>query len=98
ARFVGLDAYTAAGGGIRRDLFAEDGAGVTLTDADLLARLAADKLDAAAVAVRAEGWKWVEATPGFGYSELAAFRRARQTEREPNAKEAKRLAKLQARQ
>jgi len=98
ARFVGLDGYTAAGGGIRRDLFAEDGAGVYLTDADLLARLAADKLDAAAVDVRAEGWKWVEAVPSFGYSELAAFRRARQTEREPNAKEAKRLAKLQARQ
>lgn len=98
ARFVGVDAYTAAGGGIRRDLFAEDGEGVTLTDADLLAQLAADKLDAAAVDVRAEGWKWVQAAPDFGYSELAAFRRAPQTEREPRAKEAKKLTALQARQ
>lgn len=32
-RFVGLGAYQAAGGGIRRDLFAEGDAGVYLTDA-----------------------------------------------------------------
>ena len=98
ARFVGVDAYTAAGGGMRRDLFAEDGEGVTLTDADLLTRLAADKLEAIAAEVRTEGWKWVEAVAAFGYSELAAFRRAPQIEREPSAKQAKRLAMLQARQ
>src|SRR3546814_639866 len=34
-RFVGLDTYTAAGGGIRRDLFAEGDAGTYLTDAAL---------------------------------------------------------------
>ncbi|KDC32854.1 ParB-like protein [Bordetella bronchiseptica F4563] len=98
ARFVGVDAYTAAGGGIRRDLFAQDGEGITLTDADLLARLAADELEAIAAEVRTEGWKWVEAVAAFGYSELAAFRRAPQIEREPTAKQAKRLAKLRARQ
>lgn len=43
-RFVGLDAYEAAGGGTRRDLFAEAGSGVYLTDATLLERLAQDKL------------------------------------------------------
>ncbi|HWK72008.1 MAG TPA: ParB N-terminal domain-containing protein [Burkholderiaceae bacterium] len=88
ARFVGVDAYTAAGGGIRRDLFAQDGEGVTLTDADLLVRLAADKLETLAAEVRAEGWKWVEAVAAFGYSELAAFRRAPQIEREPTARQA----------
>jgi len=98
ARFVGVDTYTAAGGGIRRDLFAQDGEGMYLTDADLLARLAADKLETLAVEARAEGWKWVEALAAFGYSELAAFRRAPQIEREPTAKQAKRLAALQARQ
>ncbi|VGO08734.1 putative plasmid stabilization protein [plant metagenome] len=98
ARFVGVDAYTAAGGGIRHDLFAQDREGVTLTDADLLARLAADKLETLAAEVRAEGWKWVEAVAVFGYSELAAFRRAPQIERQPTAKQAKRLATLQARQ
>jgi ParB family chromosome partitioning protein len=45
-RFVGLDTYEAAGGGIRRDLFAEGDAGVYLTDAALLERLAQDKLAA----------------------------------------------------
>ena len=39
-RFVGLDAYEAAGGGTRRDLFAEADSGVYLTDATLLERLA----------------------------------------------------------
>ncbi len=43
-RFVGLDAYEQAGGGVRRDLFAEDDAGVYLSDAALLERLAQDKL------------------------------------------------------
>ncbi|MGX5660321.1 ParB N-terminal domain-containing protein [Castellaniella ginsengisoli] len=98
ARFVGVDAYTAAGGCLRRDLFAQDGEGITLTDAELLARLAADKLDTIAAEVRAEGWKWVEAVAGFGCSELAAFRRAPQTERQPTARQAKRIAKLHARQ
>jgi ParB family chromosome partitioning protein len=37
-RFVGLDTYEQAGGGIRRDLFAEGDAGVYLTDAALLER------------------------------------------------------------
>jgi ParB family chromosome partitioning protein len=45
-RFVGLDTYEAAGGGVRRDLFAEGDAGVYLTDAALLERLAQDKLAA----------------------------------------------------
>lgn len=98
ARFVGVDAYAAAGGGMRRDLFAQDDEGIYFTDADLLARLAADKLETLAAEVRAEGWKWVEAVAACGYSELAAFRRAPQIEREPNARQAKRLAALQARQ
>src|SRR3546814_16989628 len=38
-RFVGLDAYEAAGGGTRRDLFAEGDAGVYPTDAALLETL-----------------------------------------------------------
>jgi ParB family chromosome partitioning protein len=98
ARFVGMEAYEATGGGIRRDLFAEDGQGVYLTDAGLLHRLAMAKLDAFTAEIRAEGWKWVDAIPAIGYSELAAFRRAQQTERQPRAREAKRLVKLQAAQ
>lgn len=62
-RFVGLDAYEAAGGGTRRDLFAEADSGVYLTDAALLERLAQDKLASLAAEVKAEGWAWVDATP-----------------------------------
>lgn len=98
ARFVGLDAYEAAGGGIRRDLFADEDSGVYLTDAALLNALATAKLDAHAADIQREGWKWVEALPAIGYSELAGFRRAEQVEREPNARQQKRLDTLHAEQ
>lgn len=59
-RFVGLTAYEAAGGYVRRDLFSDDENAGYIADADLLQRLVAQKLDAAAEEVRAEGWGWVE--------------------------------------
>ena len=94
-RFVGLDTYEAAGGGIRRDLFAEGDAGVYLTDAALLERLAQDKLAGIAAEVKAEGWAWVDATPGVTHADLHAFQRAPRERREPNKREAARIEKLQ---
>ena len=94
-RFVGLDTYEAAGGGIRRDLFAEGDAGVYLTDAALLERLAQDKLAGIAAEVRGEGWAWVDATPGVTHADLHAFQRAPRERREPNKREAQRIEKLQ---
>ncbi|MGL4437436.1 MAG: hypothetical protein ACRCVM_16475, partial [Giesbergeria sp.] len=44
ARFVGLEAYEQAGGGVRRDLFADEHNGIFLTDGALLDALARDKL------------------------------------------------------
>jgi ParB family chromosome partitioning protein len=97
-RFVGLDAYTAAGGGIRRDLFAEDeDTGATLTDAALLERLVHEKLEALAEAVRAEGWGWVEAVPHLSPAERQAFQNAPRTRREPTAREVRRIEVLQGR-
>ena len=96
-RFVGLDTYEAAGGGVRRDLFAEGDAGVYLTDAALLDRLAQDRLAGIAATVRAEGWAWVDATPGVTHADLHAFQRAPRERREPNKREAQRIEKLQAR-
>ncbi len=96
-RFVGLDAYEAAGGGIRRDLFAEGDAGVYLTDAALLERLAQDKLAGIAAEVKAEGWAWVDAAPAATYADLHTFQRAPRERREPNKREAARIEKLQAR-
>ncbi len=94
-RFVGLDTYEAAGGSIRRDLFAEGDAGVYLTDAALLERLAQDKLAGIAAEVKAEGWAWVDATPGVTHADLHAFQRAPRERREPTKREAQRIEKLQ---
>ncbi|WP_374443465.1 ParB/RepB/Spo0J family partition protein [Pseudomonas panipatensis] len=94
-RFVGLDTYEQAGGGVRRDLFAEGDAGVYLTDAALLERLAQDRLASIAATVRAEGWAWVDATPGVTPADLHAFQRAPRERREPTKREAQRIEKLQ---
>ncbi|WP_374607469.1 ParB/RepB/Spo0J family partition protein [Diaphorobacter nitroreducens] len=94
-RFVGLDTYEAAGGGVRRDLFAEGDAGVYLNDAVLLERLALDKLAGIAAEVGSEGWAWVDATPAATYADLQAFLRAPRERREPTKREALRIEKLQ---
>ena len=95
-RFVGLDTYEAAGGGVRRDLFAEGDAGVYLTDAALLERLAQDRLAGIAAEVKAEGWAWVDATPAVTHADLHAFQRAPRERREPTKREAQRIEKLQS--
>jgi len=96
-RFVGLDAYTQAGGGLRRDLFAEGDAGTYLTDAALLETLVRGKLDALAEDVRAEGWAWVEAVPHMSHADRQTFQNAPRQRREPTAREARRIASLQNR-
>ena len=72
-RFVGIEAYEAAGGFVMRDLFEEDGGGY-LTDPLLLQKLVNEKLDAAAETVRAEGWKWVEAAEDIPYNATYGLR------------------------
>jgi ParB family chromosome partitioning protein len=62
ARFVGAEAYEVAGGLILRDLFQPDDGG-WWQDAGLLDRLARERLEREAEAIRAEGWRWVEAAP-----------------------------------
>lgn len=98
ARFVGVEAYEAAGGGIRRDLFSDEQGGVFLTDPSLLDSLARDRLAGVAESVQAEGWGWVEVAPRATAAELHQFQRARRTRREPGKAEAKRIAKLEAEQ
>ncbi|NGO66586.1 ParB/RepB/Spo0J family partition protein [Rhizobium daejeonense] len=62
-KFIGgLDAYEAAGGTVKRDLFDDQNGGYAL-DVALVEKLVADRLEAEAEAVRAEGWKWVEVVP-----------------------------------
>ncbi len=73
AQYAGEE-YLAAGGAIMRDLFQQDDGG-WLQDAGLLARVVADKLERDADAIRAEGWKWVEAAPEFPYGHHHELRR-----------------------
>lgn len=98
ALFVGIEAYEAAGGGVRRDLFSDEQQGVYLTDPHLLDRLTHDKLASVAEAVLAEGWAWMEVVPRVAPAELRMFQRARRERRDPNKAEAKRIAKLEAEQ
>lgn len=72
ARFVGLDAYEAAGGAVRRDLFGKD---AWLTDRPLLESLAMDRIEAKAEQLRADGWSWVEAHLTLDYSQRNEYPR-----------------------
>jgi ParB family transcriptional regulator, chromosome partitioning protein len=66
-----------------------------LTDAALLESLVRGKLDGQAEEVRAEGWAWVEAVPHMSHAERQSFQNAPRQRREPNAREARRIASLQ---
>ena len=57
-RFIGIEAYTSAGGCVMRDLFEPDDGG-WLTDPALLDQLVSDRLQAEGEKIGAEGWKWV---------------------------------------
>ena len=68
ARFVGVEAYTEAGGSVIRDLFTEDQGGY-FEDAALLDRLVAEKLESIAAKVQeAEGWKWTSVQIDFPHA------------------------------
>ena len=73
ALFVGAEAYKAAGGIIVRDLFDEDDGG-WLQDVPLLEQLVGEKLAAAAEAIKAEGWAWVETAVDFPWNHQRAYR------------------------
>lgn len=74
ARFVGVDAYEAAGGATLRDLFQDDDGG-WLQDPALLDSLATEKIGAAAEEIAAEGWRWIAADIDFPYGHTAGLRR-----------------------
>jgi len=68
AKFVGLKAYAKAGGRSRADLFEDD---TYLENPEIVHRLAAEKLNAAAEQVRAEGWAWVEVSEERDYNAIS---------------------------
>jgi ParB family chromosome partitioning protein len=93
ARFVGAQAYEAAGGTILRDLFDAEDQGY-FADGQLLDRLVAEKLEVAAHAVRAEGWQWVEVQADGDYLRSGHFGRAATAEVTLSEPEEARLREL----
>jgi len=84
--YVGAEAYEAAGGVILRDLFEQD-AGGWFQDAALLEQLVFEKLKVDAEAMRADGWKWVEAAISFPYGHTSGMRRVYAEPEEMSAEE-----------
>jgi ParB family transcriptional regulator, chromosome partitioning protein len=96
ARFVGIEAYEAAGGVVRRDLFDSDQS-CWIGDLELLRRLAGEKLGGEALPVRGEGWAWVEARIEIDSAGLREFARCEPGLRAPTADETRTLAELDQR-
>lgn len=95
ARFVGAEAYEAAGGRLVRDLFETDI--VFFDDGELLQRLAVERLDQMREALAAEGWGWVETLTGHGQIDGCAGERLHPTQRKLKPAERKEIAALEAR-
>lgn len=91
ARFVGLDAYKAAGGKVRRDLFGSDEE-CFLQDSVLVTQLADARLETVAADLRAAGWKWVEVGHSFTYSDKAKLTTIYPVKSKPSDDEAEALA------
>ena len=96
ARFVGVEAYEAAGGVVRRDLFDSEHSRF-LADPALLQRLATDQLEAVAGRVREEGWAWVEVRLDVDSHALRQFTPAEYAVRQPSTDEREALEELDQR-
>ncbi len=97
ARYVGVDAYEAAGGPVLRDLFADEYEnGVWLEDPALLMQLALDRLQVGANEL-ATRWKWAEARLDVDWSHLARFGRVHPTPAQPTDDEQAEIERLHTR-
>jgi len=94
ARFVGLEAYEAAGGRIVRDLFEDEVA--FLEDGELLQSLAAERIEEMREALFAEGWARVEAQLHHGQIEGCANERVRPRTRPLTQDESAAIDELEA--
>ena len=97
ARFVGVDAYEAAGGTVLRDLFADEHEhGVWFEDPVLLEELAMAKLQAAADEL-ATRWKWAVPMIEVAWSNTASYGRIEAQPGTPTDEERAEIEKLETR-
>ena len=97
ARFVGADAYEAAGGAVMRDLFADEHEhGVWFEDPVLLEKLATDKLQAAADEL-ATRWKWAVPMIEAAWDDTARYGRIEPQPGVPTDEERAEIEKLETR-
>jgi len=94
ARFVGLDAYEAAGGRVVRDLFGAPDSGY-IADEQLMQTLAAGKLEGAAQQLRDEGWSFVKVVPEIGWHVTNPYSRSKPARRELTKEEQQEIARLE---
>ncbi|CAB3810280.1 hypothetical protein LMG27177_07112 [Paraburkholderia fynbosensis] len=97
-RFVGVAAYETAGGYVRRDLFSDDENAGYIADAELLQKLVAQKLDAAAEEVRGEGLGWIETRVERDFLEQNRYGRLRPVQRPYTDDEQRQMDALTAQQ
>lgn len=96
ARFVGVAAYEAAGGAVRRDLFCEDDSGIVILDPQLMANLADEKLAEITSTMKAEGWGWVQAKASYlSYSDHAKYEKLNHSVRKLTPSEEKTVKDLE---
>jgi ParB family chromosome partitioning protein len=74
-RFVGLAAYEAEGGTVRRDLFSEGEDGAYIADPAKLTRMVNAKLQVIANGLEQEGWKWITIQPEIDHQFVNSHRR-----------------------
>ena len=97
ARFVGAEAYEAAGGPLMRDLFADDREnGLWFEDPALLNDLAMKKLEAVADELSTR-WKWAEARLEVDWSAAARYGRVHPRPGEPTDEETAEADRLRTR-
>ena len=97
ARFVGVEAYEAAGGTVMRDLFADEYEhGVWFEDPVLLEKLATQKLQVAADEL-ATRWKWATAIIEVAWDDTARYGRVEPQPGTPTDEEKAESEKLETR-
>jgi len=94
-RFIGVEAYTEAGGTITRDLFSQDDEALHLDDRALVMKLVQEKLTSEAEKIQMDGgWKWSQAHIEMSYELTSPCQTVYPETVEPDEEQAAELEQL----